>query len=186
VLGNDSDIDGDPLQAILVNGPSNGSLTLNPDGSFVYTPNTGFFGGDSFAYKVSDSGLDSSTVTVMLFVTRPSLDSLWPPNGEFVTVSVLGATDPSGAQMSIRITGVKQDEPVGSSPDAILLGSTAQLRAERDGKGNGRVYHIFFVVSDGEGNSCTGEVLLGVVPHDQGSNLAPVDDGALYDSTVPQ
>jgi hypothetical protein len=186
VLGNDSDIDGDPLQAILVSGPSNGSLTLNPDGSFVYTPNTGFFGGDSFTYKANDGKLDSGTVTVMLFVTKPSLDSLWPPNGEFVTVSVLGATDPSGAPVSVTFTGVRQDEPVGSSPDAILLGSTVQLRAERDGTGNGRVYHIFFVISDGKGGSCPGEVVLGVVPHDQGSDLAPVDDGALYDSTVPQ
>jgi VCBS repeat-containing protein len=186
VLGNDSDIDGDALQAVLVSGPFNGSLTLNPDGSFTYMPGTDFFGGDSFTYKANDGGLDSSPVTVMLYVTKPSLDSLWPPNGGFVTVSVLGATDPSGAPISITITGVRQDELVGSSPDAIINGSTVQLRAERDGNGDGRVYHIFFVISDGLGDSCTGEVLLGVVPHDQGSNLAPIDGGALYDSTVPQ
>jgi hypothetical protein len=39
---------------------------------------------------------------------------------------------------------------------------------------------------DANGSSCSGEVLLGVVPHDQGNNLAPIDGGALYDSTVPQ
>ena len=186
VLGNDSDIEGDALQAILVSGPSNGSLALNPDGSFVYTPNTDFFGSDTFTYKANDGRLDSSTATVMLYVTTPSPDSLWPPNGGFVTVSVLGATGSSGAPLSITITGVRQDEPVGSSPDAIIQGSTVQLRAERDGNGDGRVYHIFFVISDGLGNGCPGEVLLGVVPHDQGSNLAPIDGGALYDSTVPQ
>ena len=38
VLGNDSDADGDPLTAVLVSGVSNGSLTLNSDGSFTYTP----------------------------------------------------------------------------------------------------------------------------------------------------
>jgi hypothetical protein len=184
VLENDGDVDGDALQALLVSSPSNGALTLNADGSFVYTPNTDFFGGDSFAYKASDGELESNAVSVMLYVTRPSLDSLWPPNAEFVTVSVLGAADPSGAPVSITITGVRQDEPVGSSPDAIIQGSTVQLRAERDGSGNGRVYHIFYIISDGNGGSCSGEVLLGVVPHDQGSNLAPVDDGANYDSTV--
>ena len=38
VLGNDTDVDGDPLTAVLVSGVSNGSLTLNSDGSFSYTP----------------------------------------------------------------------------------------------------------------------------------------------------
>src|SRR5262249_32942333 len=41
VLGNDSDPDGDALTAVLANGPANGTLTLNADGSFTYTPNAG-------------------------------------------------------------------------------------------------------------------------------------------------
>src|SRR5262249_36776954 len=39
VLSNDSDPEGDPMTATLVAGPANGTLTLNPDGSFNYTPN---------------------------------------------------------------------------------------------------------------------------------------------------
>jgi VCBS repeat-containing protein len=65
VLGNDSDVDGDALQALLVSGPSNGALNLHADGSFVYTPNTDFFGGDSFAYKASD-GNDFGRITATL------------------------------------------------------------------------------------------------------------------------
>ena len=42
VLGNDTDPDGDPLTAVLVTGPSHGSLTLNADGSFTYTPAADF------------------------------------------------------------------------------------------------------------------------------------------------
>lgn len=51
VLGNDTDPTQDTLTAVLVSGPSNGTLTLNADGSFVYTPGLGFVpGGDSFTY----------------------------------------------------------------------------------------------------------------------------------------
>ncbi len=48
VLENDSDADEDPLTATLVTGPAHGSLTLNDDGSFSYTPELNYFGADHF------------------------------------------------------------------------------------------------------------------------------------------
>ncbi|NEU06702.1 hypothetical protein GZH53_00095, partial [Flavihumibacter sp. R14] len=50
ILVNDSDIDGDPLTAIKVTDPANGTVVLNADGSFTYTPNANFNGTDSFTY----------------------------------------------------------------------------------------------------------------------------------------
>jgi uncharacterized delta-60 repeat protein len=69
VLANDSDADGDALQAILVTGPTKGTLALNPDGSFTYTPNANVNGADSFTYKVNDGTADSDTVTVTINIT---------------------------------------------------------------------------------------------------------------------
>ena len=69
VLENDSDSDGDPLTAELVAGPSNGSLRLNPDGSFAYFPKLNFSGTDTFTYLASDGGLQSNPATVTLNVT---------------------------------------------------------------------------------------------------------------------
>ena len=69
VLGNDSDPDGDPLTAVLVSGPSHGSLTLNANGSFSYTPAANFTGTDSFTYRASDGTLTSNVATVTLTVT---------------------------------------------------------------------------------------------------------------------
>ena len=66
VLANDTDVDGDALSAAVVTGPSNGSLTLNADGSFTYTPNANFNGADSFTYTASDGlgGSDTATVSI--------------------------------------------------------------------------------------------------------------------------
>src|SRR5262245_31328407 len=69
VRGNDSDVDNDPLTAIKVTDPANGSLTFNADGSFSYTPNANFHGTDSFTYKVSDGITESSPTTVTITVT---------------------------------------------------------------------------------------------------------------------
>jgi subtilisin family serine protease len=57
VLGNDSDADGDALTAELASGPASGSLALDGDGSFSYTPNAGFAGTDSFTYRAHDGAL---------------------------------------------------------------------------------------------------------------------------------
>ena len=76
VLGNDTDIDGDPLTAVLVATTTNGSLTLNPNGSFTYLPNTNFNGTDTFTYKASDGSLAGNTATVT--ITIGAVDD--PPN----------------------------------------------------------------------------------------------------------
>jgi len=71
VLDGDTDLDGDSLTAVLDNGPTNGSLTLNPNGSFTYTPNANFCGatGDSFTYHANDGTADSNVATVSIDVT---------------------------------------------------------------------------------------------------------------------
>ncbi len=69
VLTNDSDVDGDPLSAVKVSDAANGSVTLNANGSFTYTPNANYNGSDSFTYKASAGGSDSEPVTVTVTVT---------------------------------------------------------------------------------------------------------------------
>jgi VCBS repeat-containing protein len=68
VLGNDGDADGDVVNAVLVSGPAHGTLTLNADGSFTYTPHANYHGADSFTYKASAGGLHSNVATVALTV----------------------------------------------------------------------------------------------------------------------
>ena len=68
VLGNDTDIDMDTLSASLVQGPSNGTLTFNSDGSFTYLPAVNFFGTDSFIYEADDAAGGTSNATVTIVV----------------------------------------------------------------------------------------------------------------------
>jgi hypothetical protein len=87
--------------------------------------------------------------------------------------------------VTIIINSIFQDEPVGKEPDGMGIGtSTAQVRSERNGKDNGRVYEISFTADDGQGGSCVETVYISV-PHDQ-SGMPAIDDGPLYDSTVAE
>src|SRR5439155_5590911 len=57
------------LSAVLVSGPSHGTLSLSSDGSFTYTPAANYNGGDSFVYQVNDGTADSNLATVSLTIT---------------------------------------------------------------------------------------------------------------------
>jgi len=70
VLVNDEDEYGDILTAVLEADVSNGTLTLNIDGSFDYMPDLGFFGIDIFTYKAYDGELYSNIATATINVTK--------------------------------------------------------------------------------------------------------------------
>jgi hypothetical protein len=67
VLSNDNDPDGDPMTAVLNSDVGSGDLTLNSDGSFLYTPDVAFVGTDQFTYYAND-GANSNLATVNLQV----------------------------------------------------------------------------------------------------------------------
>jgi VCBS repeat-containing protein len=69
ILANDSDVDSASLSAILVSGPTHGTLTLQSNGKFTYTPTANYNGTDSFSYKANAGSLDSNVATANLTVT---------------------------------------------------------------------------------------------------------------------
>ena len=66
ILLNDSDLEGDTLtvNTAPITRPTNGSVTLNVDGTFIFTPNLDFNGTDSFVYEVSDGNGGTAQATV--------------------------------------------------------------------------------------------------------------------------
>lgn len=71
VLANDSNPSGSGLAAVLVSPPSNGTLSFNADGSFTYTPVSGFSGMDRFTYLASD-GVEQSGVATVTLIVNPA------------------------------------------------------------------------------------------------------------------
>jgi VCBS repeat-containing protein len=129
LLGNDSDVDGDPLSAVLVSGPSKGSLSLNADGSFTYTPSPNANGTDSFTYKASDGALDSNVATVTLAVT--------PVNDPPVGKDDAYATD-EDTPLTVAAPGVLgNDSDVDGDPlSAVLVGGPAHGTLALNGDGS--------------------------------------------------
>jgi hypothetical protein len=153
LLGNDSDPDGDPLEASVVSDVSNGSLTLDADGSLEYVPNADFSGTDSFEYEATDdnSAADTASVTITVEsvndppVARP--DSFAADEGQALTVSAPGVleddTDPDEDSLRASlVSGVSSGtltlEGDGSfeyTPDQDFAGEDAFTYEADDGRG---------------------------------------------------
>ena len=65
---NDSDPDGDAITVVSNTDASNGTVGVYADGSYVYTPDAGFSGPDSFEYTISDVDGGQDTATVIIIV----------------------------------------------------------------------------------------------------------------------
>ena len=205
VRGNDTDPDNDALSIVSVTAPTNGGLAVinAVNGTIIFTaPPPPFLGTSTFSYTVTDGELTSTavvTVTIILSNAPPVCSAatggeIWPPNHKkFYVASINGVYDPDRNPITIKVTGIWQDEPLDStgdgqfSPDGRIENGQAWIRAERNGHGNkaagnGRVYEILFTATDTKGASCTGSVFW-TVPHDQGQRSTAIDDGIRYDST---
>ncbi len=133
VLANDSDADGDALTVVSTTSPTSGSVTVNDDGTIIYTPNSGFFGTDTFTYTVRDSFGSEATATVTVQVDeRPPVtagaDQASTDRNQPVTIGVL-AND-AGEGLTITAVGdatngsvAFSDEFITYTPDQNYVGT---------------------------------------------------------------
>ncbi|ELB2089474.1 tandem-95 repeat protein [Vibrio parahaemolyticus] len=117
VLGNDAfEGDGKVVSLDANNGPANGSVSVNPDGSVTYTPNDNYHGIDSFTYIVTSGGVSEST-TVYVDVTPENDapvakdDTTITDEDTPVTIDVLpNDTDVDGDKLSIESASVPKEQ----------------------------------------------------------------------------
>jgi VCBS repeat-containing protein len=108
VLSNDSDPNDDALQAVLVQEPSHGELTLQPDGSFSYKPDAYFSGVDHFLYRVHDGDLNSAvavaSITVNPVENPPTAQDLSVETAKNMPVEIeLIGIDPDGDVITYQV-----------------------------------------------------------------------------------
>lgn len=146
-------------------------------GRFYYIPGGGFADfkaalAEIFAEIENPQPADTTPPTVAVSVTP---GTLWPPNHQMVPVTPsVTATDNQDPSPRVELVGVRASEPDdgqgdGSTADDVQIGPDGQiqLRAERSGKGNQRVYTITYKATDASGNIGFGSADV-IVPKSQG------------------
>ncbi|KAF2517139.1 Ig-like domain-containing protein [Flavobacterium foetidum] len=179
VLANDTDADGDALTAILVSNPTNGTLTLNSNGSFTYIHDGSETLSDSFTYKANDGYDDSSTVTVNITI-NPINDAPVALNDSNYTVAE-GGTLTATAANSILLNDTDAE---GDALTAVLVSGPSHGTLTLNANGTFTYVHdgsettsdsFTYRANDGSLNSNIATVSITVTP----VNDAPV---ALNDS----
>ncbi len=158
ILGNDSDPDGDILTAVLVGGPTMGTLDLKPDGAFTYTPPDNIFGSASFTYLATDGISNSSTQTVFITIEpvedAPVLAPIGPKTaaeGVLLTFTV-SATD---ADPGTTLTFSLEDGTAGKVPAGAQIDpATGVFSWTPDETQGGADYTFDVCVSDGVLSDC--------------------------------
>ncbi|MBE4277407.1 tandem-95 repeat protein, partial [Vibrio parahaemolyticus] len=149
VLGNDTFEGGDQVVSLDTNnGPANGTVSVNPDGSVTYTPNDNYHGTDSFTYIVTSGGVSEST-TVNVDVTPVNDapvakdDIATTQEDTAVTIDVLtNDTDVDGDKLSIESASVPKEQGTVEVVDGKLVFTPAE-------NFNGDA-EITYTVTDGE------------------------------------
>ncbi|MFF7709138.1 Ig-like domain-containing protein [Pseudomonas sp. NPDC007930] len=155
-----NDPDGDTLTFTRESGPAHGTLVLNPNGTYQYTPTANFYGSDSFSYRVTDADGGFTTAVVSITVNEvnqppqvtSSIGTQTGADGTAVSFSVAGNfSDPEGHALSYSAAGL----PAGVSIDAQtgLISGTLGGHASVGGPGNLGQYSVTVTANDGQGGS---------------------------------
>src|SRR5262249_21182099 len=109
VLANDHDVETDdpaPLHTQLVSQPAHGTLALNADGSFVYTPSADYLGADAFTYAAVDHlNAVGNTVTVTITVAIKVVEQAVNAGGTVSTGSAASMADPLVTAVTVPSAG---------------------------------------------------------------------------------
>lgn len=179
LLTNDSDPNTDALTASLVTAPVNGTIVLNADGSFTYTPNANYVGLDSLMYKVCDNGTPSLCV-----------------NTVEVRFEIVDTTIPTGYSVSWddNLINASEASATAFTVSDVEIGTTLNYTLSSSGDGNNQTISgtesitdssmdYIVDVSNLEDGTLTAVIFLTSIYGTPGANSS--DSSALLDKTAP-
>jgi VCBS repeat-containing protein len=194
VLANDTDPDNDSLTAVQMSEAANGTVSVAPDGSFTYVPNTDFSGDDTFTYKAHDGSLDSNVVTVTITVGPTSnvaplaIDDSYTATGASLTVDTASGvlnndTDANGDTITAQLVIAPNNGSVTLNPDgsfsytanAGFTGDDSFEYQASDGQANSNLAKVKITVNGAEGEAASGLAMA----HDAALLSLLGDDGML-------
>ncbi len=187
VLINDSDPESDPLtvNTTPVSGPSNGTLTLNANGTFTYTPTAGFSGTDSFVYEVSDGNGGVTTATAFIDVSVPVTGPLNAVNDAVMTNEETLINIVVMANDALPTTGafnIQSTTPPSNGTITVLPNGTIDYTPNVDFFG---VDTFTYTLADASGRTSTATVTV-TVKNVQDPPVANADSGSTpEDTTLP-
>ncbi len=174
ILTNDSDLDGDTLTVIDAQS-ENGTVTINPDGTVVFTPDNGFTGLGTITYTITDTNGNTATANVTIIVTAPVAEPLPVPElpAPEVPAPVIPENDPPVAVndaitidrgQSALITILSNDSDPNNDPLTVTSAQPENGTATINPDGTisytpnadfSGVDIITYTISDGQGGSAT-------------------------------
>jgi VCBS repeat-containing protein len=167
VLGNDTD-DSGPLTAVLVSDAANGTLTLNQDGSFTYTPAANYNGPDEFIYSATDGSLASSpaqvSITVVSVNDPPVANDVSASTMEDESVTItLSASDIDSGPLTVAVTDPEHGTLLTVIPISSFVWQVAYIP---DANFSGPDSFTYKVTDDGGADSNAAAVSITVTPVD--------------------
>ena len=187
VLANDADAENNTLNAVLVTGPSNGTLTLNANGTFSYAHNGSETTTDSFTYRANDGTANGNTVTVSITVTPVNDNPSVPTdtnnaansvaensaNGTLVGITA-NAIDPDDATVTYSLTNSAGGRfAIGANTGIVTVANGSLLDFETNTS-----HTITVQASDGHGGTSTQNFTIGVSDVNEVGSVA--SDNAYY------
>ncbi len=183
VTGNDTDPDGDPVDYAVTAEPMNGSVSMNPNGTFSYTPDPNFNGTESFEYTLTDADGATTTAVVTINVTPVNdppvvTDSVADQSSIDSTDIVLDVSDAFDDIDSPALTYTATGLPAGLSIDPVTGIITGTIDP---GASSGGPYPVVLTAQDPDGQTVTDTFTWNV------DNLPPVaeDDTFTTDEDTP-
>jgi VCBS repeat-containing protein len=177
VLGNDTDRENNALTAVLVAGPTKGMLTLNPNGSFSYTSNANYNGGDSFTYKVTDGTFESGLATVSLTINpvndapAATADSYMTDEDNALTVPATGVLANDGDVDGDALAAVVVDQPAHGT---VSLNANGSFTYTPTAGFNGEDFFTYKATDPSNAASAVTQVSLTVNAINDAPVLAPI------------